>query len=56
MMILVQIMFRILWTHSDKMHTYYHGYNLKVRIYMNGDGLEKGTLINVFFLIFQRAL
>ena len=49
MMILVQIMFRILWTHSDKMHIYYHGYNLRVRIYMNGDGLGKGTVINVLF-------
>ena len=51
MMILVQIMFRILWTHSDKMHIDYHWYNLRVRIYMNDDGLGKGTLIILFFMI-----
>ena len=56
MMILSQIMIKILWIHADKMHTDHHRYNLRVRIYMNGDGLEKGTLISVFFLIFQRAL
>ena len=55
-MILGEIMSRILWIYSDQMHTDHHGHNLMVRIYLNGDGLGKGTLISVFFLIFQRAL
>ena len=51
MMILGEIMPRILWIHSDQMHTEHHGHNRMVRIYLNGDDLGKGTLIILFFMI-----
>ena len=53
MMIQGEIMFRILWIHSDQMHTDHHECNLRVRIYFNGDGLGKSTVINLFSVIFK---
>ena len=37
--------------YSPVFYTGHHGYKLRVRIYLNGDGLGKGTHISLFFVV-----
>ena len=37
--------------YSPEFYTGHHGYKLRVRIYLNGDGLGKGTHVSLFFVV-----
>ena len=54
-MILVETMFIIMWIHSDQMHIDHSGYNLRIRIYLNGGGLGKSKSL-ICSLLFSKGI
>ncbi|XP_072016539.1 TNF receptor-associated factor 3-like [Amphiura filiformis] len=39
--------------YSHPFYTSYHGYKMRARIYLNGDGMGKGTHLSLFFVIMK---
>ena len=39
--------------YSQPFYTSYHGYKMRGRIYLNGDGMGKGTHVSLFFIVMK---
>ena len=39
--------------YSPPFYTSYHGYKMRARIYLNGDGMGKGTHVSLFFVVMK---
>lgn len=46
---------KILSRHSQPFYTHRYGYKMCARVYLNGDGVGKGTHMSLFFVVMQGA-